>query len=203
MANLTKMAARKTQILKTAERIFGKKGFQETTISEIAKEAKISEASIYEYFSTKEGLLFSIPTKNASELFKLMEFHLKLIRGAGNKLRSIISILLSTNETNPNNASIVMLILKHNKKFLNSEGHLEIKKGLKIIDDTIQEGVAAGEFKNDINVYLTRSIIIGTIEHLVTSWLMTGKPESLVTMVDPMIDTLIQGISSKKNKRPI
>ena len=203
MANLTKMATRKTQILKTAERIFGEKGFQETTISEIAKEAKISEASIYEYFSTKEGLLFSIPTKNASELFKLMEFHLKLIRGAGNKLRSIISILLSTNETNPNNASIVMLILKHNKKFLNSEGHLEIKKGLKIIDDTIQEGVAAGEFKNDINVYLTRSIIIGTIEHLVTSWLMTGKPESLVTMVDPMIDTIIQGISSKRNKRPI
>ncbi len=197
MANLTKIKARKTQILRTAERIFGEKGFQDTTISEIAKEAKISEASIYEYFSTKEGLLFSIPTKNASELFKLMKFHLKLIRGAGNKLRSIISILLSTNEKNPDNASIVMLILKHNKKFLNSEGHLEIKKGLRIIDETIQEGINAGEFRNDINVYLTRSIIIGTIEHLVTSWLMTGRPENLVNLVDPLIDTLIEGISSK------
>jgi len=109
MANLTKIETRKTQILKTAERIFGEKGFQDTTISEIAKEAKISEASIYEYFSTKEGLLFSVPTKNASELFKLMQFHLKLIRGAENKLRSIISIFLSTNEKNTNNASIIML----------------------------------------------------------------------------------------------
>ena len=202
MSNFIKIEARKTQILKTAERIFGEKGFQDTTISEIAKEAKISEASIYEYFSTKEGLLFSVPTKNASELFKLMEFHLKLIRGAGNKLRSIVSIFLTTNETNPDNASILMLILKHNKKFLNTKGHLEIKKGLKIIDDTIQEGINAGEFKNDINVYLTRSIIIGTMEHLVTSWLMTGKPEHLVTLVDPMIDTFIQGISCK-NKQPI
>ncbi len=197
MANLTKMEARKTQILRTAERIFGKKGFQDTTISEIAKEAKISEASIYEYFSTKEGLLFSVPTKNASELFKLMKFHLRLIRGAANKLRSIIYILLSTNEKSPDNASIVMLILKHNKKFLNSEGHLEIKKGLKIIDETIQEGINAGEFRNGINVYLTRSIIIGTIEHLVTSWLMTERPESLVHMADPLIDTIIEGIQSK------
>lgn len=200
MANLIKIEARKTQILKAAEHIFGKKGFQDTTISEIAKEAKISEAFIYEYFSTKEGLLFSVPTKNASELFKLMEFHLKLIRGAANKLRSIIYIFLSTNDKSPDNASILMLILKHNKKFLNTKGHLEIKKGLRIIDETIQEGINAGEFKNDINVYLTRSIIIGTIEHLVTSWLMTGRAESLVNLTDPLIDTLIQGISSKKKQ---
>lgn len=198
MANLTRMKTRKTQILKTAERIFGKKGFQDTTISEIAKEAKISEASIYEYFSTKEGLLFSIPTKNASDLLNVMKFHLKLIRGAGNKLRSIIYLFLSTNEENPDNASIIMLILKHNKNFLNSEGHLEIKKGLKIIDETIEEGIKAGEFRNDINAYLIRSIIIGTIEHLVTSWLMTERPESLVNLVDPLIDTIIEGIGSKQ-----
>ncbi len=200
MANFKKIEARKTQILKTAERFFGEKGFQETTISGIAKESKISEASIYEYFSTKEGLLFSVPTKNASELFKLMQFHLTLIRGAENKLRSIIYIFLSTNEENPNNASILMLILKHNKKFLNSEGHLEIKKGLKMIDEAIEEGILAGEFRNDINVYLTRSMIIGTIEHLVTSWLMTGRPESLVDLVDPLIDTIIAGIQATKKQ---
>jgi TetR/AcrR family fatty acid metabolism transcriptional regulator len=203
MVNSTKIEARKTQILRTAEHIFGEKGFQDTTISEIAREAKISEASIYEYFSTKEGLLFSIPTKNASALFSLMQFHLKLIRGAANKLRSIIYIFLSTNEKNPDNASIIMLILKHNKKFLNSDGHFEIKKGLKIIDETIQEGKNTGEFRNDINIYLTRSIIIGTIEHLVTSWLITGSPESLVDLADPLIDTLIAGISSTKKQVPV
>ncbi len=198
MANPTKMEARKTQILKSAERIFGEKGFQDTTISEIAKEAKISEASIYEYFSTKEGLLFSVPTQNAIELFELMQFHMKLIRGAGNKLRSIIYLFLMTYEEHPHNASIIMLLLKHNKKFLNTEGHLAIKKGLKIINETIDEGVSTGEFRNDVNVYLIRSIIIGTIEHLVTSWIMTGRPEKLVDLVDPLVDTIIEGIQSKK-----
>ncbi len=198
MVNSTKMEARKNQILKAAEHIFGQKGFQDATISEIAKEAKISEASIYEYFSTKEGLLFSVPTEGAFELFELMQFHLKLIRGAGNKLRSIIYLFLSQYEERPDNASIIMLTLKHNKKFLNTEGHLAIKKGLKIINETIEEGVKTGEFRDDINVYLIRSIIIGTIEHLVTSWLMTGRPESLTELVDPLVDTVIEGIQSKE-----
>ena len=198
MANSTKLKARKNKILEAAERVFGEKGFQDTTISEIAKEAKISEASIYEYFSTKEGLLFSVPTKYASDLFSLMEFHLKLIRGAGNKLRSIIYLLLLSYEERPDNASIIMLILKHNKKFLNTEGHLEIKKALRIIDETIDEGVKTGEFRNDINVYLIRSMILGTIEHLVTSWVMTERPESLIDVTDPLFDTVIQGIQSKE-----
>ncbi|RLB86073.1 MAG: TetR/AcrR family transcriptional regulator [Deltaproteobacteria bacterium] len=198
MTNATKKQARKNEILRSAERIFAKKGFQDATISEIAKKAKISEASIYEYFSTKEGLLFSVSTKYASELFNLLDFHLKLIRGAGNKLRSIIYLFLSSYEEHPDNAAIIMLILKHNKKFLNTEGHLEIKKALRIINKTIDEGVETGEFRDDINVYLIRSIIIGTMEHLVTNWLMTERPENLTDLVDPFVDNILEGIQSKE-----
>jgi len=200
MVNSAKLEARKNKILRAAEHVFGKKGFQDATISEIAKVAKISEASIYEYFSTKEKLLFTIPTKYASDLFDLIEFHLKLIRGAGNKLRSIIYLFISSYEERPDNASIIMLLLKHNKKFLNTEGHLKIKKALRVITETIDEGVKTGEFRNDINVYLIRSIIIGTIEHIVTNWLMTGKPESLTDLVDPLVDTVLEGIQSKEGK---
>lgn len=200
MVNSAKLEIRKNKILRAAEHVFGKNGFQDATISEIAKVAKISEASIYEYFSTKENLLFTIPIKYASDLFDLIEFHLKLIRGSGNKLRSIIYLFISSYEERPDNASIIMLLLKQNKRFLNTEGHLKIKKALRIITETIDEGVKTGEFRDDINVYLIRSIIIGTIEHLVTNWLMTGKPENLIDLVDPLVDTVLEGIQSKERK---
>ena len=200
MVNSAKLEARKNKILRAAEHVFGKKGFQDTTIAEIAKVAKISEGTIYEYFSTKEKLLFTIPTKYASDLFDLIEFHLKLIRGSGNKLRSIIYLFISSYEERPDNASIIMLLLKQNKRFLNTEGHLKIKKALRVITETIDEGVKTGEFRDDINVYLIRSIIIGTIEHLVTNWLMTGKPENLIDLVDPLVDTVLEGIQSKEKK---
>ncbi len=200
MVNSTKLEARKNKILRAAEHVFGEKGFQDATISEIAKVAKISEGTIYEYFSTKEKLLFTIPTRYASDLFDLIEFHLKLIRGSGNKLRSIIYLFISSYEERPDNASIIMLLLKQNKRFLDTEGHLKIKKALRVITETIEEGVKTGEFRDDLNVYLIRSIIIGTIEHLVTNWLMTGKPENLIDLVDPLVDTVLEGIQSKERK---
>ncbi len=193
-----KMEVRKKQIIETAAKIFAESGFKETTISEIAKKTKVSEASIYEYFHTKEGLLFSIPVELASELFEKMEFHLKLIRGAANKLRSIVFLFMNFYQTTPDFASVLMLFLKHDKKFLDTDGHRIIKIGIKHITNVIEDGVKTGEFRKDINPYLVRSMILGTIEHLVTNWIMTGTPENLEEMVDPFIDIIIEGIQDRE-----
>ncbi len=196
---LTKIELRKKIILETATKIFSRIGFQEATITEIAKEAKVSEASIYEYFSTKEGLLFSIPAQASKNLFETMAFHLKLIRGAGNKLRAIVYLLMDSYQSNPDFAGVLMLFLKHNKKFLDTSGHHVIKEGIRQITRVIEEGIESGEFKQDLNPYLIRAMVLGTIEHLVTNWVMTGKPESLIQFVDPLIDSLLAGIEEKTN----
>lgn len=195
---LSKTEIRKKNIIDTATKVFAQRGFQEATITEIAKAAKVSEASIYEYFSTKEGLLFSIPAESSHTLFDLMAFHLKLIRGAANKLRAIVFLFMDSYQTNPDFAAVLMLFLKHNKKFLDTKGHHAIKEGIKQITRVIEEGIETNEFRNDLNPYLVRSMILGTIEHLVTNWVMTGKPENLTEFVDPMIDSIIQGIEAPR-----
>ncbi len=192
-----KTELRKKQILDTATKVFAQRGFQEATITEIAKEAKVSEASIYEYFSTKEGLLFSIPAQSSQNLFETMAFHLKLIRGAGNKLRAIVYLLMDSYQSNPDFAAVLMLFLKHNKKFLDTSGHHVIKEGIKQITRVIEEGIEQGEFKPELNPYLIRAMVLGTIEHLVTNWVMTGNPESLIQFVDPLIDSLLAGIETR------
>lgn len=194
-----KTEERKKQILKAAASVFAQSGFQESTISEIAKKAKTSEASIYEYFTTKEGLLLSIPTESAKDLFEVMTFHLKLIRGAANKLRAIVYLFISSYKNNSDFASVLMLILKHNRKFLDTEGHAVIRQGIKHINTVIEEGIASGEFREDANVYLIRSMILGTIEHLTTNWIMIGKPEDLEEFVDPIVDTVISGIQNRQS----
>lgn len=193
---LTKTELRKKQILDTATKIFAQRGFQEATITEIAKKAKVSEASIYEYFSTKEGLLFSIPVNSSRDLFKTMAFHLKLIRGAGNKLRAIVYLLMDSYQSNPEFSAVLMLFLKHNKKFLDTSGHHVIKEGVKQISNVIEEGIRSNEFRSDLNPYLVRAMVLGTVEHLVTNWVMTGNPESLIQFVDPLIESLLAGIET-------
>ncbi|MCP4020779.1 MAG: TetR/AcrR family transcriptional regulator, partial [Desulfobacteraceae bacterium] len=161
---------------------------------EIAKAANVSDRTIYDYFSNKEALLFAIPAEITKSLFEALEFHLELIRGSANKLRSIIYLFLNAYWKNPDFTAVLMLHLKHNKKFLEAEGRQVIKDGIRHISEIIEQGIASGEFKKDINPYLIRSMILGTIEHLVTNWVMTGRPDNLVEFVDPLIDTIILGI---------
>ncbi len=49
--------ARKEQILMAALELFGSKGYQTTSISEIAKKAELSKGLLYNYFESKEELL--------------------------------------------------------------------------------------------------------------------------------------------------
>ncbi len=197
MSNQSKIEARKEQILTAAQKVFAEKGFHEATISEVAKVAGVSEATIYEYFSNKEALLFSIPLETTRRGYEQAEYHLKLIKGAGNKLRASIYLYLQFYQDNPDYAAVIMLILKQNRKFQGTEAYKLIVEGFQGIVQILEDGIKSNELRSDINPYLVRSVILGTIEHLVTNWLLTGRPEELLDSVDPLCDFIMEGIEQR------
>src|SRR5258706_11608714 len=54
------IAARRSQILDAATRVFAEKGFHRTTIRDIATVAGIADGTIYNYFENKTALLLGI-----------------------------------------------------------------------------------------------------------------------------------------------
>lgn len=194
MARPRRLGQRKEQILKAAEKVFARKGFQEATVSDVAREAGLSEATIYEYFPSKEELLFSIPGETTKRGKEILEFHLQYVRGAANKIRSIIYHYLSFYQNNPDYAAIAMLVLKQNRKFIETEAYQMVREGSRVILRVVEEGIASGEFSQDTNPYLVRSVIFGTIENILIRKLLHGKPEDLVAFVDPLTDLVIRGI---------
>jgi AcrR family transcriptional regulator len=190
----TRTEARKEQILSAAEKVFAKKGFQDATISEVAKQAGLSDATIYEYFSSKEELLFSIPVLITRSAAAQLKTHLDYIRGAANKLRGIVYGYLSFYQENPDYASVLMLILKQNRKFIESDAYQLIRDVSRMITRVVQDGIEADEFKPDTNPYLVRAVLLGTVEHSVISWLLLGRPENLLELADPLTDIVIDGI---------
>jgi len=198
MTGLEKIEARKVKILETAAKVFSKKGFQDTTISEIAKASRTSEASIYDYFTTKENLLFSIPLELMRQLHTVMEYHLQLIRGSINKVYAVLNMQLLFYQEHPEFTAVLLLILKHNRKFIDTESHQEIRKNLRIFDRIIAEGIASGEFRKDINPYYVRSTFIGTLEHIVINWLMVGNPKNLLEASDQLFDICVRLLQKEK-----
>ena len=201
MAGMSRAESRKVQILKAAEKIFARKGFPEATISDVAREAKVSEATIYEYFTSKEELLFSIPGETTQKGNEILAYHLNYVRGAANKLRSIIYHYFQFYQDQEDYAAVIMLILKSNRNFVGTKAYEYVREGYRLLLNVIQEGIDSGEFKPDINPYLIRSMILGTIEHLVIGRLMLGRWQNLLDQVDPLADMIIEGIKKEDTTR--
>ena len=190
-------------ILRAAQHIFAKKGFQAATVSDIAKKARVSEATIYEYFSSKEELLFSIPAETIREYHEKNREILPHIQGAANKLRFLIHRHLGLYADNPDYATVVMLILKGSRNFLKTDAYKIVQSSARNYIQVFDEGIQNGEFRSDINPYLVRAMIWGSIEHLVTRKSLLGKPADLLALVDDIFDTIFTGIRSSKKDNTI
>jgi len=69
----------KERILEAAVKLFAEKGFDATSVDEIARLAEINKAMIYYYFSSKDELLSSIIRKSINEFTSIIE-EIDLIR---------------------------------------------------------------------------------------------------------------------------
>ncbi|MBN1847020.1 MAG: TetR/AcrR family transcriptional regulator [Deltaproteobacteria bacterium] len=188
------MEVRKANLIKAAEKVFAEKGFHQATISEIARQAGVSDATIYEYFPTKEELLFAIPLSMTLKGKEDLLLHLKIIRGAANKLRAIIYWYLDIYEKHPDYASVALLILKSNREFLKTDTYQVVREWARLFVDIVKEGIESGEFKVNTDPYLVRAAVLGTIEHNVISHLLLGRPKNLLSLVDPLTEIVVRGI---------
>jgi AcrR family transcriptional regulator len=202
MTEQKKTKGRKDRIMEAALRSFAAKGFQESTIAEISKKAGVSEATIYEYFGTKEDLLFAIPEKVTLEAIAETERVLPYIKGAEARIRAIIHGYIRIYGDNPDYSALVLLQLTPNKRFRQTNAHATIRKAAHMLLDCIREGIVDRTFKQNINPHLVRSMLLGTIEHLFIQWHLQGgsAKESIMDLLDPFMEIILKGIRSKTDE---
>jgi TetR/AcrR family fatty acid metabolism transcriptional regulator len=192
--NTKRNLEKEINILEGALKVFGEKGFEETTISAISKAAKISDATIYEYFSSKEEVLFSIPKVYTQREYDRLKEIGRYINCPKERLRAIIQAYLEFYEKNRLYTSVVMLSLKGNRNFLKSEAYQVIREASRTIVDTFNEGVQKGVFRDDIDPYLFRNMVLGFIEHLTIQWLLVERPETITQYRDQIFDMVMRAI---------
>lgn len=180
----------------SAIKVIGERGFQNATISEIAKNAQMGDATIYEYFKSKEDLLLAIPLEMNKELIPQIEDHMMGIKGAFNKLRKFIWWYLNFFEKNPEYGSIVLLELKTSRTYISTEAYQAARTFYQVVLDIIKEGQEEGAIDKEIDVYVARSICIGAIEHIVIRWLLKDRKYSVTQYADQLIDLLINALKN-------
>ena len=189
-------------IIDAALEVFAEKGFHNATIAEIARKAHVSEATVYEYCGSKEDLLFSIPEEITRSSVERVESILPFVKGAENRLRAVVYGYYQVYRDNPQYSSLVLLDLKHNRKFMQTEGYHMVRKAAGILLGVIKEGIESGEFRSDIGPQLVRSMVLGTIEHVFFRWHLMERQEELPDFVDRVMDIIMGGIREPDRSQP-
>jgi TetR/AcrR family fatty acid metabolism transcriptional regulator len=161
------------RILRAAEKVFAEKGFTKAKISEIAKIAGISEATVYEYFENKEDVFLSIPQKRFQEnLDELSEtFHIKHPVRKLKRFTKYYFFLLLTEE---DFLKVFLLQLQLNTRFYTSKAFESFRRYFSVVEGIIEEGKNEGYFRDDVNPRVFRNMFFGAFSHLALRWVMFG-----------------------------
>ncbi|NBT58258.1 TetR/AcrR family transcriptional regulator [bacterium] len=89
---------RANDILEAARQLFERKGFLNTPLQDVAKEAEISVGLIYRYFQSKEDIFASLALKGAEQYDKQLEVLLKKAKNAKNRTQ-VLDILVEIAES--------------------------------------------------------------------------------------------------------
>lgn len=157
----------KAKLVNALRTLLKKKDFASITTAKLAKTAGVNEALIYRYFNSKRGLLHQVTEDYLKESNKAFRKELKDIAGAKERLRCFIANTFRTYEKNYVFAKIILLEARNFPGFFKSLSYDFVKDYSNILMEIIQEGVAEGVFRNDMEPRFIRDFIIGTIEHYI------------------------------------
>jgi AcrR family transcriptional regulator len=154
------------QILHVAEALFAEKGFDGTSIRDIAKEAKINIAMVSYYFGSKEQLLESIIISRASDIKLQLDNLIQEEVSPIDKIDKLIELYINRINSNRCIYKILHFEFGSKKRQLNFQAFTEIKKGnLKSLESIIQDGQEKGIFRKDVVIELLTPTILGTYFH--------------------------------------
>jgi len=185
------------RIINSAKKLFAEQGYQKTTIVDISKRAGLSEAALYEYFQGKESLLLMIPDLWVSELVRDLDEQLFGVKGTVNKLRKYLWWYMRRVEQSPLDAKIVYLFLKTNANFLDTEVYSNVKNFYGYLVDIFEEGRKTGEMKADLNSRAARDIFVGTMDHIISRWLLKDMSYSLFDNLENTFELMVDAFKAK------
>ena len=113
-----KGAEKRERILQSAIKVFARKGFYNTRVSEIARTAGVADGTIYLYFKNKDDILISLFNDRIGKLNDEMERQLSTLDSPSEKVKRIVSIQLGLLRGHKDLAEVITINLRQSNRFL-------------------------------------------------------------------------------------
>jgi TetR/AcrR family fatty acid metabolism transcriptional regulator len=185
------------QIIEAAVRVFARNGYYNSRVSDVAREAGIASGTIYLYFKTKDEILVTLFREKMAEFVATVR---KAIAGEPDavvKLRGLIRLHFKLLEEYPEMAEVVQVELRQGQKFFRGASANEVSGYFDLISSVLEEGMAAGLFRDDLPVKTVRKVLFGAMDQMATSWVLGKRGYKLSETADAVADIFLKGLAVK------
>jgi AcrR family transcriptional regulator len=191
---------RKDEVLAAAIVLFSRKGYNGTTVRDIAVESGMLSGSLYAHFDSKEDLLFAIVLRAADQFINGIG---PIVAGdlpAAAKLRAAMRSHLRVMAESRAAAAIYL----HEWKALTGERRTIIAEKRNAYEDglaaIIRQGVATGEF-GAVDAKFARLLVLSAVNWLY-QWYDPAGPLGPDAVADKFADLLLHGLTNREEGAP-
>jgi TetR/AcrR family transcriptional regulator, fatty acid metabolism regulator protein len=163
-------------IRNAAVRAFAKKGYHACRVSDIAEEAGVAYGLVYHYFGSKEAVLEAVFRETWQAMLAAIRAVEELGEPAPEQVRKVAAIVLRTWRDDPDLVRVLVREVTRSPQLQNEIG--EIVLAFQALERIIERGKAEGSFRADLDARLAATMIYGTLEEILTGWVMGQLPDA-------------------------
>jgi len=192
---------KRSRILKAAILIFGRRGFHEARVAEIARAAGVADGTVYLYFENKEDLLGCIFDETMDAALARMRQILESDGPAAERLTRMVDLHLTLLSSDRALASVFQIELRRSARLVERFSRQRLGEYLHILEAVVQEGVDKEELRKDLEPRLAVRMIFGAIDEILSEWLLSG---AAIPIADGprLVGTLLRGFGTGKVALP-
>ena len=199
MARLTRVNTvtdKREAILRAAIKVFAGKGFFNSKVADIAREAGIADGTVYLYFKSKDEILHSIFDRAMEEFISEGKREIAEISAPEEKLRRIAELHLERLGADRDLAIVFQVELRGSTKFMQEFSAAGFAEYLELIHQAIKDGQQSGVFRQDLNATVCSKIFFGALDEMVTNWILSNKNYALASLAEEVLKVLFGGMKS-------
>ena len=184
------------QIIEAAVRVFARRGYYNSRVSDIAREAGIAAGTIYLYFKTKDDILVSLFRDKMAHFVDVVRKAIADEPDAACKVRRLVRLHFSLLAENPDLAEVLQVELRQGQKFFRGASSQEIGAYFALIAAVLEEGVNAGRFRPGLPVKVATKMLFGAMDQMATSWVLGKRGYRLVDTAETVAEIFLQGVAA-------
>jgi len=188
---------KRRRILEAAIRTFGRRGFHEARVAEIAAAAKVAEGTVYLYFRSKEDLLGVVFDESMDDVLAKGRAIARSKGPADERLTALVDLHLEFIGSDRDLASVFQIELRRSARLVERFSRSKLVEYFRLLGEVLRDGVANGEFRRDLDPRLAVRILFGASDEILSEWLLSGEKRPSAD-AKQLVGALLGGFAERK-----